>query len=370
MSIYLWEGKTIVLSDMQWPCDDGFHVPTKDEFQWLINTLSSIWYSWYNNIKSYLKLPPAWYYSQRWSLTNKWNTMWYWTCSPNGNYSFYFEWSSSYTGFYWQGRCYWATIRPFKDKFIIPDSTWIVILWTIWSSWVFWNQNDWIISVTSNWATWYTIADKNLWATTVYDNWTATDANCGSYFQWGNNYWFPSSWITTSSSQVNASTYWPWNYYSSSTFIAYASNPYNWDNSYNTNLRWWVSQWSSSRIEPNVKEIYLWEWKTTVLSDMQWPCPDWFHVPTKDEWDTLSNLMTWLSQSTAFVEKLHIPLAWYRSYSSGSVTEQWTTARFWTSIRNNNSNSNEVDITTSWYSTQNRWTWFAYTIRPFKNHGQ
>jgi hypothetical protein len=52
---------------------------------------------------------------------------------------------------------------------------------------------------------------------------------------------FPFSWsITTSSSQVNTTWYWPWNYYSSSTFITQSSRPFNWINPANNNLRWWV----------------------------------------------------------------------------------------------------------------------------------
>ena len=86
------------------------------------------------------------------------------------------------------------------------------------------------------------ISDKNLGATVVWNQWdSVTDANCGYFYQWGNNYWFPHSWSlpATTTSQVNASAYWPSNPYSSNVY--YTGWLSNWDNSWNTNLWWWVN---------------------------------------------------------------------------------------------------------------------------------
>ena len=83
--------------------------------------------------------------------------------------------------------------------------------------------------------------DKNLWATTVYNDWdTLTESNMGYMYQWWNNYWFPSIWTisNTSSTQVDASAYWPntdnW-YYSSDTFIIWSND---WSSVINVDL-WW-----------------------------------------------------------------------------------------------------------------------------------
>lgn len=83
--------------------------------------------------------------------------------------------------------------------------------------------------------------DKNLWATTVFNQWdTVSDANCGYFYQWWNNYGFPHSWtVITSSTQVDASNYWPWNYYLDSTFIIW--NWGDWSTIQNDNLWWWVT---------------------------------------------------------------------------------------------------------------------------------
>ena len=101
-----------------------------------------------------------------------------------------------------------------------------------------------IIKYTANIATTrITIADKNLWATTVWNNWdTLSEANCWKYYQRWNNYWFPFTWsVTTSSTKVDASSYWPWNYYSRNVFVTIATSPYSWDSSNNQDLRWWVT---------------------------------------------------------------------------------------------------------------------------------
>ena len=47
------------------------------------------------------------------------------------------------------------------------------------TSWIFRNQTEWIISLSSDWTNWITIMDKNLWATQVYNDGEAlTEANC------------------------------------------------------------------------------------------------------------------------------------------------------------------------------------------------
>ena len=271
-NIYLWEGKTIVLSDMQWPCPAGYHVPSIDEWESVYNLWITIgaWTSSNNiNFSAFLKLPCAWL--RLWnSSISSWDinlTGRYFSSSYNtenyGRYLF-IKPSTSTVSSSNTYRYYWLSIRPFKNSFVVPTSSWTVINWTLWSAWIFWNQTDGIISITSNWTTGYTIADKNLWATTVWSYWdTLTDANCGNVFQWWNNYAFPwtlsSASITTSSTQVNVTWYWPWNYYSSSTWITTnprQSSANNWNN-----LRWWVSQWSSTIVKPWIKEVYIWTTK-------------------------------------------------------------------------------------------------------------
>lgn len=216
-------------------------------------------------------------------------------------------------------------------------------------AWIYHNATLWVISLSSDGENWITIADKNLGATTVYNNGdTLSEANSGKYYQWGNNYWFPFTWsVTTSSTQVNASNYWPWNYYSSSTFIT--TNW--WDSSRNTNLRWWV---------------------TWTYEAMQWPCDEWFHVPSLSELTTIYNiwitLWCWNSSSGNWLKTyLKMPIWWVRSWTS--VTNKWELWRYWTSyVPSWDYYARVRDI---WLYTNN--INYSYSIsdwnqiRPFKN---
>ena len=101
--------------------------------------------------------------------------------------------------------------------------------------WIYHNATDWLISISSDGTNWITIADKNLWATQVYNSWdTLSTANCGYVYQRWNNYGFPYTWsITVSWTPINASAYWPTNPYSNSTFRYKSNWIWYWDNSNN-----------------------------------------------------------------------------------------------------------------------------------------
>lgn len=182
-------------------------------------------------------------------------------------------------------------------------------------AWIYHNATLWVISLSSDGDNWITIADKNLWATTVWNSWdTLSEANAGKYYQWGNNYWFPFSWsVTHNSNQVNATWYWPWNYYSSSTFITSNTSPRSRDVSDNRNLRWG---------------------ETWTNEAMQWPCDVWFHVPASSEISSIKNIWTslgwWNSDWTNFSIALKLPFAGMRYYSSSDVNYQGSSGLYWT----------------------------------------
>jgi len=235
----------------QWPCPDGFHVPLQSEIKSLINAGISLgaWVSdnW-NWVRVYLKMPYAWCRKRQDSnITDRWNIWYYATSSANisdSNTSYSYVILSGQNDSVPLYRSLGIAIRPFKNIPVVPDNSWTKLKAWTWSAGIYWNSSLWLISISSDGINWITISDKNLWATTVYNNWdTLSEANCGKYYQRWNNYWFPFTWsVTLSSSQVNAGSYWPWNYYNSSTFIVRASDtaPKAWDSSWNNNLRWWV----------------------------------------------------------------------------------------------------------------------------------
>ena len=230
----------------QWPAPDGFHVPLNTEWQAVydIRTALGGWSSDWTNFWITLKLPMAGYrhysaadvYGQG-SIGDYWSSSRY-----DASYSYRLVFNSSNLKLNRDARVTGFSVRCFKNTPVIPTSSWTKLYWTSIESWgIFWSSAGWLISLSSDWQTWITIQDKNLWATTVWNSWdTLSESNCGKYYQWGNNYWFPRTWsVTTSGTQVDASTYWPWHYYSSSTFITRSSSPYRWDSTDNWNLRWW-----------------------------------------------------------------------------------------------------------------------------------
>jgi len=111
----------------------------------------------------------------------------------------------------------------------------------------------------------YTISSCNVWATIAGTDWTVS---WWLYFQWWNNYGSTSNWPTTST-LADATWYGPWNYYSSTSFInRWAAYRNDWTTIQNDNL-WW-----------NTIDTPLW----TNISVRQWPCANWYHVPSNAEW--------------------------------------------------------------------------------------
>ena len=239
-----YSGTAYDYSAMQWPAPSGFHVPLSTEWQSVKDIWTALgwWSSDWANFWIALKLPFAGYrrYSNA-DVRYVGSDGRYWSSSRqniNNAYNLNLQQANLYPQDF-DSRSDGLSVRYFKNSPTIPTSSWTKLYWTsIEAGWIFWSSIDWLISLSSDWTTWITIADKNLWATTVWNSWdTLSEANCGKYYQWGNNYWFPRTWtVTTYSNQVDASSYWPWNYYSSSTFITHS---WRWDITDNWNLRWW-----------------------------------------------------------------------------------------------------------------------------------
>ena len=265
MWVYLWVWTTIDdYSAMQWPAPSWFHVPLNTERQAVRNIRVALW-GWssdWTNFGIALKLPFAGYRSfSNSNVYSQGTNGYYWSSSRSSANSAYFLrfFSGSLMPQNADRRAIGMSIRPFKNEAVIPTSSWTKLYWTSIESWgIFWSSTDWLISMSSDWQTWITIADKNLWATQVWNSWdTLSQNNCWKYYQWGNNYWFPFTWsVTTSSTRVNASNYWPWNYYSSSTFITWSDDR---SSVQNDNLRWWVTGVQPKTIYPELKNAYIGE---------------------------------------------------------------------------------------------------------------
>lgn len=262
-NITIWDVCTTE-SDMKWPCPSGYHIPTKSEWSNIYGVLVTT-FGLTNNkttLMTYLKMPDSWMRRYDTAIRNDWSRVCAWSSVANSTI-----YSSALSGRTNEivtdlnsSRAYAYPIRPFKNTPVVPDSSWNTLYdgsSVATNAWIFHNSTEWLISLSWNWTTWYTMQDKNLWATTVYNSWdTLSETNCWWYFQRGNNYMFPWIWnpatITTSSTTIDASTYWPWNYYNSSTFITTSGSSQTRETSWNTNLRWWTSQWTWQDVTHNV----------------------------------------------------------------------------------------------------------------------
>ena len=224
--------RQVIHKDTQWPCPDGFHIGTKDEWQALITALTTLWAYNVNNIKTYLKIPDAYYLAR--SSGAKETRYWicrYWTSTMTSNTVAWAWWIDETPKFVFQedkpGNAF--SIRPFKDNPVAPDNT-----WTLMTTWIYWSSTLWLISI-QNGSSWITMSDKNLWATNVLDNWL--------FYQFWNNTWYTynASPYVTSKPTISI-RYWPGDYYTWS-FVRVSSGN-GWFNWTNNNIWWWVTNWT------------------------------------------------------------------------------------------------------------------------------
>lgn len=235
------------------------------------------------------------------------------------------------------------------------DTEWNVFTWI------------WIITIT-NWTSSISMLDRNLWATTndITKTWSY-----GYHFQWWNNYWFESCYISgcywfpnderTWSTRVSWITrYWPdTSWYVWSTFILTRESPYDWASISNDNLWWW--SWDSSgnnRWYPVIDPI-----------NRQGPCPDGFHVPSYWEFLKVKDMM----DIGDFHSKLLIPFAGTRSMLNAQVNGLWNFVHgfLWSSSPYNSDyhEARSLSVYTGQLGLAANARSYGFSIRCFKNTG-
>jgi hypothetical protein len=371
MNVYIWWN----ITDMQWPCPSGFHIPSKDEFEDLVSIMSWLWFTKGANYWTYLKMPICWYLSSSdWTLFGSWIYSYYACCTLSSSTKFYtLENRSAYTNIITDiDTWYWVSIRQFKDIPVTPDSWWTAL----YSDKIYHNSTLWLISI-KNWNNWITIADKNLWATTVYNSWdTLSESNCWKFYQWGNNYWFSYTWATTTSSTaVDASSYWPWNYYSSSTFITTSPR----DSSNNANLRWWVSWLTKELKNAYIGKVYEYSYdfrnkSITALNNDWWSIPEWqSYVTFDDTWMKLTGQPCMLKKSLpswilSTAKKITLVSSWHNNwyaarFALASVVQYWssTNSTWW--YVDTRTGTRIIQLYGTQYSTSWWFSTWSYTMK-------
>ena len=294
-------------SAMRGPCPDGFHIPTKEEAQLLINQIIILDP---NNldIKTYLKMPAIGSRDYLNASTSQIGIDWYyWTSEPSDSEITHHHWpwaySISFASSWWPSlktysRSYGFGIRAFKDNVVIPNNQWSMLLdgsSIAQGAWIFHDTINWLISISSDGVNWLTISDKNLWATTVWNTWDTVDqAHAWYYYQWWNNYWF--AWPNeatpaVSSTLVDTTWYWPWNYYSSNEYIW--SNA-DWSDPSNDNL-WGGVTWTVElhNVITNIWVLSVnWrKWHVIVADNVKI-----FKLEDNQDFDTAQEIFDWFDQ--------------------------------------------------------------------------
>ena len=355
------------INPRQWPCPEWFVIPSAAYIFYDSSGLENIdrfmrdqFWRWWRDLgeayQRYLKIPLAWALDTI-TWTKIPNTGWFWGCywslwtrTDKANYISL----ESGTEVSWY-KSLWLNIRPVKQNPVIPDETRTILYQDSPAGLNFkisHNPELWLITI---WDGQYrpqyiTIADKNLWATQVYNYWDElTQANCGNFYQRWNNYWFPFTWPTkTSTTQVDATNYWP--YYNRWVFVTTNSSTADWSSVHNNNL-WW--------------------WETDTLTAMKWPCAEWYHVPSIWEWSSMWSIATglWISNEWRNLRiYLKMPFmssttsSWIVPYikdrwfyrSSTAWNREWQSYRLWS-----------YDDWVSFDQRVYRSIWNP--IRPFKN---
>jgi len=196
-----------------------------------------------------------------------------------------------------------------------------------------------------------TILDRNLWATS---NDIESEDSYWYHFQWWNNYWFKPCTSENCKDFPNEESMWTTQVQPGNISIPYTSpifyidpiwNKTNWINDASKiDMRWWTTNSTTDLFDSmgdqinfeNIESISDYtssdDRKVTNAVQRQWPCPDWFHVPSLWEYIKVLDMLdianyqrqkTWTREYFHF--GLNIPFAGWRFSSNpqlGSASVQ------------------------------------------------
>ena len=219
----------------QWPCPAGFHIPTQNEMQFVLDTLKTLEGGTVTvqNLQDHLFMPPVGYIDrQTGQPSTSYGVVRIWTCTFSSAQCYAFKDDTGGVGIGLDRPATGMQLRPFANQPVIPETGWSTVLASDTAS-LSVNHTLGLMTIT-NGEKHITFSDKNLGATAYY-NGTVTAANTGHYYQAGNNYGFDLPITNTSSTKVDPSWYGPGNYYNSDTYIC-GSGVSDWRTRSNNNI--------------------------------------------------------------------------------------------------------------------------------------
>ena len=183
----------------------------------------------------------------------------------------------------------------------------------------------WTITIT-DWTDTITMLDRNLWAT---EAWIGHDEgswiNPSTYwyhFQRWNNYGFRSDQVDINfkNSQVSGNLVNSW-------YMDWAFHWWYWydnwiDDNNKIDIRWWS-------ISDNYFNLDDGTWKVNNATERQWPCPEWFHVPSY--WELKKVFAMTDNNFDSMHNGLLIPFGWFRSSRDHYLTNRDISAYLWSS---------------------------------------
>lgn len=254
----------------------------------------------------------------------------------------------------------------------------------------------WTISIANpdNLSEWITILDRNLWATS---NDITDGGSYGYYYQRWNNYWFNRYYpVNTTENFVewderynNKWYYWEEFVKSYWCFTAengddlcYSARDY-WSGESHDWLRWWENDDRSNG----------WWANETNYVGRQWPCPEWYHVPSAWEWWLLvkywqktygnTTILSWWNGQynfvgnaarQSFMNYFKLPLAWTMDSLDANMTMLGDEGMYWSSTAGSANSGYAEHLTidsddnpSSVYATAESPRIEGYSVRCFKN---
>lgn len=174
-------------------------------------------------------------------------------------------------------------------------------------NWIWWNKDRWLITIVNEWQAVLTMADKDLWATDVYDGteWTWI----GKVYQWWNSHWFSvASPVLTQFERPNEAC---------------------------DSEIWWSTRTSNYQ--------NLWESKDWDNRTYRWPLDEWWHIYMINDGLIISNL-SFISKSEKFAKLLKfnnqgwvywdrsrlISYSYYRVIPGTTTIMNWYWDEIWT----------------------------------------
>jgi hypothetical protein len=358
---WVWSGSTDTTNDWwQWPCDSGWHVPTKDEWVAISNAVGSV-----SNIRSTLKLPYATTIDYEW-YRNAWTDFWfatingtYWSATPSPfwtitNHSSAFTysltdrlWAYAFNMFTTDGTNYyknatdlWDTIyraRWFPIRCIkwepaarcAPQPTYVHASYTKWTPTNLTARNQLSLPCKYTCTDGYTGSqcdippECNAWQ---WFNWTicVSATGCTSWLEsltvnaygvkqtWAcKNVWATAVWDGTP--ENNSTSYSVWRDSLTSTeYWNWRWNFYQWWNDTPIATIWGIAP-SSPVPESTNNRVWAGSTDTTNVW-WQWPCDSGWHVPTRTDWWNYYNQFPLHDDFSRILKLPHATTIDYREY--------------------------------------------------------